>query len=51
MDKKAEIDKLIKDGVKVLEGFVYTSDTNTEWMADDELRTWIDTNDSDIGKI
>jgi UDP-N-acetylglucosamine 4,6-dehydratase len=43
--------KRIKDGVKVLEGFVYTSDTNTEWMADDELRTWIDTNDSDIGKI
>jgi len=43
--------KRIKDGVKVPEGFVYTSDTNTEWMADDELRTWIDTNDSDIGKI
>lgn len=43
--------KRIKDGVKVPEGFVYTSDTNTEWMSDSDLRTWIAANYDDIGKI
>jgi UDP-N-acetylglucosamine 4,6-dehydratase len=43
--------KRIKGGVKVQEGFIYSSDTNIEWMADDELRNWIDTNDSNIGEI
>jgi UDP-N-acetylglucosamine 4,6-dehydratase len=41
----------IKDGVKVSEGFVYSSDTNSEWMSDAELRAWIDTNADSIGKI
>ena len=33
------------------EGFVYASDNNSEWMADQELRDWIDRNYSEIGKI
>lgn len=41
----------IKEGKAVPEGFVYSSDNNTEWMSDDELRTWIETNREYIGKI
>lgn len=33
----------ISGGVKVPEGFTYTSDNNTEWMIVDELRSWIET--------
>ncbi len=41
----------IKDGVKVPEGFVYSSDNNAEWMSIDELRAWIDANQHKIGAI
>ena len=41
----------IKDGKKVPEGFVYTSDNNAEWMTDAQLQTWIDTNSEKIGSI
>lgn len=41
----------IKDGRKVEEGFVYASDNNTEWMSDEDLRTWIDNNREKIGSI
>ena len=41
----------IKDGVKVPEGFVYSSDANTEWMTDFDLQTWIAANHGAIGKI
>ena len=41
----------IKDGVKVPDGFFYTSDTNLAWMSDAELRAWIDANREKIGKI
>jgi UDP-N-acetylglucosamine 4,6-dehydratase (inverting) len=41
----------IKDGTKVPEGFVYSSDNNTEWMSDAELQTWIDTHREKIGSI
>ena len=41
----------IKDGVQVAEGFVYSSDNNTEWMSDAELEGWIEKNSSRIGKI
>ncbi|MFK8082840.1 MAG: UDP-N-acetylglucosamine 4,6-dehydratase (inverting) [Granulosicoccus sp.] len=32
----------IKDGVKVAEGFEYTSDKNTQWLSAEELRLWMD---------
>ncbi|KQR80227.1 UDP-N-acetylglucosamine 4,6-dehydratase (inverting) [Sphingomonas sp. Leaf343] len=41
----------IKDGVKVAEGFSYTSDNNPEWMTPDDLQDWIDMNADKIGKI
>lgn len=41
----------IKDGGKVIDGFMYTSDNNKEWMPVEELRAWIDTNQSKIGAI
>lgn len=41
----------IKDGKKVPEGFVYSSDTNAEWMSPADLQSWIDANHEKIGKI
>lgn len=41
----------IKDGKKVTEGFVYSSDNNTEWMSKDTLQTWIELNKTKIGSI
>lgn len=41
----------IKDGTKVPEGFVYSSDNNSEWMTDAQLLTWIETNREKIGSI
>ncbi len=41
----------IKNGLKVPEGFSYTSDNNPEWMSNTELQAWIAANADDIGKI
>ncbi|MDN3399613.1 UDP-N-acetylglucosamine 4,6-dehydratase (inverting) [Psychrobacter sp. APC 3426] len=41
----------VKDGKKVPEGFVYSSDNNTEWMPREELESWIQENKDRIGKI
>lgn len=41
----------IKDGKRVPEGFVYSSDNNTEWMSEAELQAWIDANREKIGSI
>ncbi len=41
----------INSGVKVDDGFMYTSDNNNEWMSIDELRAWIDTKRGKIGAI
>ncbi len=41
----------IKDGVKVAEGFVYSSETNPDWMTEADLRDWISANSGNIGKI
>ena len=40
----------IKDGKKVEEGFMYTSDNNNEWMSGIELQDWIELNSEHIGK-
>lgn len=42
-------EKRIKDGKKVPEGFIYSSDNNEEWMTDEDLKTWIDTHYESIG--
>jgi len=41
----------IKDGIKVTEGFVYSSDTNSEWMSEGYLKKWIKSNQEYIGKL
>ncbi|MBL8370319.1 MAG: UDP-N-acetylglucosamine 4,6-dehydratase (inverting) [Burkholderiaceae bacterium] len=41
----------IKDGVRVPEGFSYTSDNNAEWMKPAELKSWIERNRAKIGSI
>ncbi|HSB21770.1 MAG TPA: UDP-N-acetylglucosamine 4,6-dehydratase (inverting) [Burkholderiaceae bacterium] len=39
----------IKDGRRVPDGFVYSSDTNPDWMTVEALRRWIDDNRARIG--
>ena len=41
----------IKDGIKVSESFIYTSDNNPDWMTIDDLSDWIDKNKDSIGKF
>ena len=41
----------IKNGVRVEEGFSYTSDSNVEWMSVDELQRWLQNNRGDIQKL
>jgi UDP-N-acetylglucosamine 4,6-dehydratase/5-epimerase len=41
----------IKEGNKVVEGFVYASNNNVDWMTDIQLQTWIDANCTKIGVI
>lgn len=43
--------KRIKDGKRVPDGFVYSSDNNQEWMSVEELRGWIAVHESKIGYI
>ncbi|MBW7470464.1 UDP-N-acetylglucosamine 4,6-dehydratase (inverting) [Marinobacter sp. M216] len=41
----------IKDGKRVPEGFIYSSDNNSEWMSEGELQAWIDSNREKIGSL
>ena len=41
----------IKDGKKISEGFIYSSENNSEWMTKSELQKWIDENQKYIAKI
>jgi UDP-N-acetylglucosamine 4,6-dehydratase/5-epimerase len=41
----------IKDGIKVPDNFIYSSDKNIEWMTKSELQNWIDLNKNYIGKV
>ena len=43
--------KRIKEGVKVPEGFAYTSDKNSEWMSVSSLQEWIRKHRHKIGKV
>tara|TARA_B110000967_G_C18841461_1_gene539585 strand:+ start:647 stop:1648 length:1002 start_codon:yes stop_codon:yes gene_type:complete len=43
--------KRIKSGIRVPKGFIYGSNTNSEWMTNADLETWIDTHKNYIGKI
>ncbi len=41
----------IKKGKKVPKGFVYSSDSNKDWMTKSELKKWIDMNKNYIGRF
>lgn len=41
----------IKDGTRLPEGFVYSSDNNAEWMTSQALSDWITANRDKIGNI
>lgn len=41
----------IAGGIKVDENFTYTSNNNSAWMSIEQLRSWINKNDSLIGRI
>lgn len=41
--------KRIKDGQRVAEGFVYSSDNNAEWMGVPALQAWIAANEARLG--
>ena len=43
--------KRIGDGIQVNPSFTYSSNNNTEWMAVNELKDWIEKNKDDLGKI
>lgn len=45
------IEKMIKGGARVPEGFSYTSDNNKEWMSIEQLQSWIAKNRVKIGSI
>jgi len=41
----------INDGVKVPDGFSYTSDNNAEWMTKEDLKQWIDRDLQNMVKV
>ncbi|MCJ8054200.1 UDP-N-acetylglucosamine 4,6-dehydratase (inverting) [Shinella curvata] len=41
----------IKDGVRVPDGFSYTSSNNHEWMTAETLQSWVETNRAKIGAV
>jgi UDP-N-acetylglucosamine 4,6-dehydratase (inverting) len=41
----------IKNGKKVPEGFVYSSENNTNWVTKNELKKWLSSNKNFIGKL
>jgi UDP-N-acetylglucosamine 4,6-dehydratase/5-epimerase len=43
--------KRIKDGKRVHENFIYSSDNNQEWMSVEALRAWIAAHEAKIGNI
>ena len=41
----------IKNGIKVNSDFIYNSNTNPNWMSEEQLQDWISNNTQKIGKI
>lgn len=41
----------IKDGVRVPEGFSYTSDGNKEWMTEEQIRRWLAAHQDRMGTL
>ena len=47
----AKDSKRINKGKKVKEGFIYSSDNNSDWMTKSTLKKWIQANKKNFGKI
>lgn len=47
----ADTPERIKGGVRVNEGFIYSSDNNKKWMSEEDLQGWISVNHEKIGSI
>lgn len=41
----------INGGIKVSPDFTYSSDSNSDWMSEEQLRAWIEANADIVGKI
>jgi len=41
----------IKDGIKVSDGFIYSSGDNTDWMSVEDVQKWLKNNKDNLGKI
>ena len=41
----------IKTGLRVPEGFEYSSDSNSSWMSSDDLRSWVNSNRDKLGRF
>ena len=41
----------IKDGKKVSSDFIYSSDNNSEWMREDDLKVWVNKNMHKLGNL
>ena len=51
INKWSEDPDRIGSGIRVSDGFSYTSDKNANWMTKEELRKWIQYNTKNIGKL
>ena len=47
----SRLEEIVGDGKKVPDGFTYASDTNSEWMNVETLRSWISENKDVIGAL
>lgn len=47
----AKSEDRIKNGKRVPDDFIYASDSNSQWMSQDDLKEWIRANSDNIGKI
>lgn len=41
----------INDGIKVGDGFMYSSDNNSDWMSAETLKNWVDAHRNKVGTI
>jgi UDP-N-acetylglucosamine 4,6-dehydratase/5-epimerase len=51
IDDSSGAEDRVKDGARVPERFVYSSDNNKEWMSGEDLELWINATRSSIGTI
>jgi len=41
----------IKHGIKVADDFVYSSDSNSDWMSREQLMVWLEDNRQTVGRV